>query len=53
MIRVAAAIIENEDGLLLIARRRPEKSHGRLWEFPGGKIEEGEFSKRAEGRDEH
>ncbi|WP_261304000.1 (deoxy)nucleoside triphosphate pyrophosphohydrolase [Paenibacillus andongensis] len=42
MIRVAAAIIENEEGLLLIARRRPEKSQGGLWEFPGGKLEEGE-----------
>lgn len=42
MIRVAAAIIENEQGLLLIARRKPEKSQGGLWEFPGGKLEEGE-----------
>lgn len=42
MIRVAAAIIENEEGLLLIARRKPEKSQGGLWEFPGGKLEEGE-----------
>lgn len=42
MIQVAAAIIENEQGLLLIARRRPEKTQGGLWEFPGGKLEEGE-----------
>lgn len=42
MIQVAAAIIENEQGLLLIARRRPEKSQGGLWEFPGGKLEESE-----------
>jgi 8-oxo-dGTP diphosphatase len=42
LIRVAAAIIENEQGLLLIARRKPEKSQGGLWEFPGGKLEEEE-----------
>ncbi|UJF32651.1 (deoxy)nucleoside triphosphate pyrophosphohydrolase [Paenibacillus hexagrammi] len=42
MIRVAAAIIEDGQGKLLIARRGPEKSQGGLWEFPGGKLEEGE-----------
>ncbi|MFD0672230.1 8-oxo-dGTP diphosphatase MutT [Cohnella sp. GCM10027633] len=42
MIRVAAAIIENEQGRILIARRSPGKSQGGLWEFPGGKIEAGE-----------
>ncbi|OBZ08715.1 MULTISPECIES: (deoxy)nucleoside triphosphate pyrophosphohydrolase [Bacillales] len=42
MIRVAAAIIENEQRLLLIAKRRIEKSQGGLWEFPGGKLEEEE-----------
>lgn len=42
MIQVAAAIIENEQGQLLIARRKKGKSQAGLWEFPGGKIEEGE-----------
>lgn len=42
MIQVAAAIIKNGQGLLLIARRKPGKSQGGLWEFPGGKLEEGE-----------
>ncbi|WP_127532981.1 8-oxo-dGTP diphosphatase MutT [Paenibacillus kobensis] len=42
MIEVAAAIIENEQGQLLIARRKKGKSQEGLWEFPGGKIEKGE-----------
>ncbi|MCG7408974.1 8-oxo-dGTP diphosphatase MutT [Paenibacillus sp. ACRRX] len=39
MIEVAAAIIENELGQILIARRKQGKSQEGLWEFPGGKIE--------------
>lgn len=42
MIRVAAAIIHNEVGQILIARRRQGKSQAGLWEFPGGKIEQDE-----------
>lgn len=42
MIHVAAAIIENGQGQLLIARRKKGKSQEGLWEFPGGKVEEGE-----------
>lgn len=42
MIEVAAAIIEDTDGRILIARRRAGKSQAGLWEFPGGKIEAGE-----------
>lgn len=41
VIEVVAAVIEHE-GLLLACRRRPEKSAGGKWEFPGGKIEKGE-----------
>jgi len=41
-IDVAAAIIENEAGSILIARRKAGKSQAGLWEFPGGKIEPGE-----------
>lgn len=39
--RVTAAVIER-DGLLLIARRRPDDRFGGVWEFPGGKVESGE-----------
>ena len=42
IIRVTAAIIES-DGKLLIARRKSEDDiFGGFWEFPGGKIEDGE-----------
>ena len=39
--KVTAGIME-ENGLVLIARRKPGKHMGGKWEFPGGKIEEGE-----------
>jgi 8-oxo-dGTP diphosphatase len=42
VIEVAAAIIHNVQGQVLIARRCPGKSQEGLWEFPGGKIEPGE-----------
>lgn len=42
MIDVAAAVIENREGRILIARRKVEISLGGYWEFPGGKIENGE-----------
>ena len=44
-LRVVAAIIE-KDGKILIAQRMYGKQAG-LWEFPGGKIEEGETGKEA------
>ena len=41
LVRVVAAVIERA-GLFLICRRPSHKRHGGMWEFPGGKIEEGE-----------
>ncbi|MED5611717.1 MULTISPECIES: Nudix family hydrolase [Pseudomonas] len=41
-IHVAAAVIRGADGRVLIARRPDDKHQGGLWEFPGGKVEEGE-----------
>ena len=38
---VVAAVIER-DGRILICQRKPGRSHALKWEFPGGKIEEGE-----------
>ena len=35
---VTAAIIEN-NGKLLVTRRRPDVPYPQLWEFPGGKVE--------------
>jgi 8-oxo-dGTP diphosphatase len=39
--KVTAAVIEKE-GKVFVARRRPELRFGGLWEFPGGKLEDGE-----------
>jgi mutator protein MutT len=41
MTTVVAAIIVR-DSRLLICQRRPDKSFPLKWEFPGGKVEEGE-----------
>lgn len=41
MIYVTAAIIAR-NGRILLMRRAPGQSHAGLWEFPGGKIEQGE-----------
>lgn len=41
-VKVVAAIIENEKNEILCALRSPEMSLPNQWEFPGGKVEEGE-----------
>ena len=40
-IRVVAAVIDR-DGKYLITQRRPSAVLPLLWEFPGGRVEEGE-----------
>lgn len=49
-IRVAAAVI-CKDGLYLLAKRPAHKAQGGLWEFPGGKIEQGETAQVALARE--
>ena len=39
---VGAAVITNRKGEILVAQRRQQDMLGGLWEFPGGKQEEGE-----------
>lgn len=50
MIQVAAAVIM-EDDRVLVARRSPHKHMGGYWEFPGGKIEDGETPQQALSRE--
>jgi 8-oxo-dGTP diphosphatase len=41
-IMVAAGLITDDQGRVLITRRRADQPHPLAWEFPGGKIEPGE-----------
>jgi 8-oxo-dGTP diphosphatase len=45
-VMVAAALII-EEGKILVTQRKKDSSHGLLWEFPGGKIKEGEEPRKA------
>jgi len=42
LVLVAACALVDPDGRVLIAQRPPGKSMAGLWEFPGGKVEDGE-----------
>ena len=46
-ISVAVAVIINDLDQVLIAKRHQHLHQGGKWEFPGGKIEEGETAQRA------
>lgn len=47
IIEVVGAILENPNGDIFCAMRPKDKTFPGMWEFPGGKIEEGEEPKRA------
>jgi 8-oxo-dGTP diphosphatase len=51
MIRVVAAVIERADRRILIGQRRKNDSSPLKWEFPGGKVEEGESAEEALARE--
>jgi 8-oxo-dGTP diphosphatase len=49
-IRVLAAVIRRHDRYL-VAQRPAGKRHGGLWEFPGGKVRDGEGTEAAMRRE--
>jgi 8-oxo-dGTP diphosphatase len=48
---VVAAVVEREDRRLLIGQRRREDSSALKWEFPGGKVRDGEGLEEALARE--
>ncbi len=50
---VAVAVLQREDGRVLLAQRPPGKPWQGYWEFPGGKIENGEEADQALARELH
>lgn len=53
MVLVSAVALIDVDGRVLLAQRPSGKSMAGLWEFPGGKIEEGETPEAALIRELH
>ena len=51
IIRVTAAIIELDDKILIAKRKSVDDIFGGLWEFPGGKIEDGETPEECMARE--
>jgi (d)CTP diphosphatase len=50
-LEVVAALIEREDGKVLLAQRMPHARFADQWEMPGGKVEEGETREEAIARE--
>jgi len=46
-LNIAAGILINDENQVLICQRKEDTSHPLKWEFPGGKIEEGETPREA------
>jgi 8-oxo-dGTP diphosphatase len=53
IVLVAACALVDPDGRVLIAKRPQGKSMAGLWEFPGGKVEQGETPEAALIRELH
>ncbi len=51
MLHVVVAVIQDKNGKILIAQRDAEKHQGGKWEFPGGKVEQGESAQQALARE--
>jgi 8-oxo-dGTP diphosphatase len=47
MVLVVAAALIDPAGRVLLQQRRAGKAHAGLWEFPGGKVEDGETPEQA------
>jgi 8-oxo-dGTP diphosphatase len=52
-IAVVAAVLQQADGRFLLAQRPPGKAYAGYWEFPGGKVEDGETAAAALSRELH
>ena len=51
IVEVVGAAILDEEGRVLAARRGPEMSLAGQWEFPGGKVEQGESHQESLARE--
>ncbi|MGE3747606.1 MAG: NUDIX domain-containing protein, partial [Sphingomonadaceae bacterium] len=47
VLMIVAAALVDADGRVLVQQRAPGKPMAGLWEFPGGKIEQGELLEAA------
>ena len=52
-LHVAVGVIVNPQGEILISKRHDDSHQGGLWEFPGGKVEDGESVAQALQRELH
>jgi 8-oxo-dGTP diphosphatase len=52
-IAVVAAVLQQSDGRFLLAQRPSGKAYAGYWEFPGGKVEDGETPATALSRELH
>jgi len=53
LVLVAAVVLVDADGRVLLAQRPDGKSMAGLWEFPGGKVDQGETPEAALIRELH